>query len=226
MPWHSASEFHNRASVYEKTLEWAYFRIPFFAALLTGSLLSYGLLGWLRSGFAISFPAAIAASILLWTCPRPMEVYSEEAKPQAEHLEGKGVAMWRKRWKPRRSILAHLVAGMVEWRRVLLLLSAGQSTDREECVRRNLRLAFREQSKSTGHFWKNFRTRFIIGAVILIGSVALLAYGCFGAAGKRLAESLQNTGSIGTILSSSYLVTMIYVHHLYQRARQSWEARG
>jgi hypothetical protein len=208
------SRFHNRKGVYEKTLEWAYFRIPFFASLLTGGLLSYGLLSWRRSGFAISSLAAIVAAILLWTCPRPMEVYAEEAEPHEERLEGKGAVLWWERWKPRRSILAHLVAGMVEWRRVLLLLSAGQSTDREECLQKGLRLAFKKGKERTGQFRKNFTKRFIVGAVILFVS-ALLVSPYFG--------FLQTAGWIGTILSMSYLATMIYVRRLYQEAIERWE---
>jgi hypothetical protein len=199
--------FRNRKGVYEKTLNWAYFRIPLFAALVTGGLLSYGLLNWVQSGFGISYLAAIVAAILLWTCPRPTEVYAEEAESQEVRLEEKGLlALWWERWKPRRSILGHLVAGMVEWRRVLLLLSAGQSTDREECLQKGRRLAFKKGKERTGQFRKNLTIRLLMAAAVL-GVSVLLAF------------------PVGIIISLSYVGTMLYVFYLYKKAIERWEDR-
>jgi hypothetical protein len=211
------SRFRDRRGVYEKALLWAYFRVPFLAALLTGGLLSYGLYP-LYAGriedFGIFYIGVLLATLLLWTSPRPAEAYVQEARPEEAELEVEKTAQ-KRRWKFKRSILAHLVAGMVEWRRVLLLLSAGQSTDREECLQKGLRLAFKKGKERTGQFWKNFKKRFVVGAAVL-GVSFLLASPYF-------ANFLRTAGWIGTILSLSYLGTMIYVRHLYKEAIERWE---
>lgn len=222
------SRFRSRRGVYEKALLWAYFRVPFLVALLTGGLLSYGsypLYAGKIEDFGIFHIGVLLATLLLWTSPRPAEGYVQEARPQEAELEVEETAK-KRRWKFKRSILAHLVAGMVEWRRVLLLLSAGQSTDREECLQKGLRLAFMRVKERTGQFQKNFRKRFVAGAVILLVS-ALLACPYFGGmTGKPLPNFLQTAGWIGSILSLSYLATMIYVRYLFKGAIERWEGHA
>ncbi len=219
------SRFRNRRGVYEKALLWAYFRVPFLAALLTGGLLSYGsypLYAGKIEDFGVFHVGVLLAGILLWTRPRPTEEYAQEARPEQAQLETEGAAL-KQRWKFRRSILAHLVAGMVEWRRVLLLLSAGQLTDREECIQKGMRLAFKKGRERTGQFSKKFWWRFASGTAVLVVSV-LLACPYFGRlVGVTLPNFLQNGGAIGIIVSLSYLATMMYVHHLYKEAIERWE---
>lgn len=221
-------KFRNRRGVYEKALLWAYFRVPFLAALLTGGLLSYGsypLYAGKIEDFGVFQVGVLLAAILLWTSPRPVEGYLQEARPQEAELEVEKTAQ-KRRWKLKRSILAHLVAGMVEWRRVLLLLGAGQSTDRQECIQKSVRVAFKRPNERTGQFRKNFRKRCVVGTLILVVS-ALLALPDFGRmAGKTVTDFLQATGWVGMILSSSYLATMIYVRHLYKEAIERWEGHA
>ncbi len=218
-------KFRERKGVYEKALLWAYFRVPFLAALLTGGLLSYGLYP-LYAGkiedFGIFHVGVLVAAILLWRSPRPVEGYVREARPEEATLEVEETAR-TKRWKFKRSILAHLVAGMVEWRRVLIMLSEGESTDRQECLQKDMRLAFKRGKKRTGQMRKRFCWRFASGAAVLVVSV-LLACPYFGRrVGVALPNFLQNGGVIGIIVSLSYLATMMYVRHLYKEAIERWE---
>ncbi|MFQ5882139.1 MAG: hypothetical protein ACE5I9_06670 [Candidatus Methylomirabilales bacterium] len=231
-------KFWNRKGVYEKTLQWAYFRVPFLASLVTGGLLSYGLLGWAQSGFGISYLAAILAAILLWTRPRPTEEYAQEARPEQAQLETEGAAL-KQRWKFRRSILAHLVAGMVEWRRILLLLSVGDSTDRETCLKNKMRLALKRGKERTGRYWKKARKRYIVATAVLVFSAFLACPYFIKVAGDIVPNIVRNLGShlgirqkinnagwIGIILSLSYLGTMIYARHLYKKAIERGEEKA
>ena len=213
-------------TTYKKALVWAYFRIPFAAAMITGLLLTYGVVGWAHGGFSIAYLAAILAAVLLWTAPRPIKEYETEARP--------GPAKKPRRWKFKRSILAHLVAGMVEWRRILTRKSEGQSTDRATCLAQKTRLAL----KLKWGFLKNAWWRYLGGLAVFTGSA--YAAGAIGFAGhpfqpERILSSLAayftmiRTGNttllerlpaMGLILSSCYLATMLYALLQYFKAKK------
>ena len=213
-------------TTYKKALVWAYFRIPFAAAMVTGLLLTYGVVGWAHGGFSIAYLAAILAAILLWTAPRPIEAYETEARP--------GQAKKPRRWKFKRSILAHLVAGMVEWRRILTRKSEGQSTDREACLKQETRLAL----KLKWGFLRNAWWRFLVGLAVL-GLSAHFAVQIVPALSPKESANflaalvtyfkllwgedttlLQRLPATGLILSACYLATMIYVCYLYLKAKK------
>ncbi|MEE9187229.1 MAG: hypothetical protein V3U10_04245 [Bacteroidota bacterium] len=207
-------KFRDSESVYRKALTWAYFRIPFAAAMITGLLLSYGYLGWRSSGFRIDYLVAILAALLLWTCPRPTEGYAAEARP-----EEKEKGFFWERWRFRRSVFAHFLAGAVEWRRILTDKSEGR-----------LRL------KKWG-FLRKAQWRYLFGLLALGLSFGLLdldlstssaAWSFLGRfMGEQVARFLaahQKEIHIGAIplfiLSVSYLGTMIYVTYLYLKGRR------
>lgn len=221
-------------SVYKKALVWAYFRIPLGAALLTGLLVAYALFG----GVAIYRLGALLAAVLLWTCPRPMEAYAEEGRPEKKEKP----TFWR-RWKLKRSILAHLVMGVVEWRRVLTLLSEGKSSHKETCLARGLRVAFKEEGKSGSEFFDNARWRYGVAIAVLAGSAVVALYdfsnlvseatdtlnvslpyvGAIDSVdlGKRLLAVFQKTARVVLVFSAVYVGTMIYALYVFLRARGS-----
>ena len=198
-------------AIYRKALTWAYFRIPFAAAMITGLLLSYGILGWAHSGFRIDYLAAILAAFLLWTRPRLTEKYAEEARPEGQR------ASWWQRWRWRRSIFAHLVAGAIEWRRILTRKSEGKL-------------------KLNWGFLMNAWWRYLLGLVALALSTKLAAlsfpelstgegtnsFTDFVAYTREFHRaSVLHIAAISLfMLSVSYLGTMFYVYYLYEKARR------
>lgn len=213
-------------TTYKKALVWAYFRIPFAAAMITGLLLTYGVLGWAHGGFSVAYLAAILAAVLLWTAPRPIEAYETEARP--------GQAKKPRRWKFKRSILAHLVAGAVRWRRTLIQLNEqDKSAQDENCPAGATRL----ELEVRGGFKKSAWWRYLGGLAALGVSAyaaAAVAFAGFPQQPARILSSLvtyfkllwdedttllQRLPATGLILSSCYLATMGYVYHLYRKAK-------
>jgi hypothetical protein len=196
-------EFRELAGVYQKALTWAYFRIPFIAAIITGGLLSYGLweiLPCLLEGrdilcdWSVDRMAAILAAVLLWACPNPKKAYEKESHPEEQHA----VSVWE-RIKPRRSIFAHLVGGAVEWRRVLIELSKRKaSTNNGELP-------------TSGGFLSHVWIRYLVGAIVLALSIFILIQGGEGV--------VKRVGEIGTIMSTVYLTVMVYVGVVFVKAK-------
>jgi hypothetical protein len=197
------AEFREPAGIYQKALTWAYFRIPFIAAVITGGLLSYGLWGilpCLEGGklpcdWSIGRIAAILAAVFLWVFPNPKKAYQKESHPE----EQSAVSMWE-RIKPKRSILAHLVAGAVEWRRVLIELSKRTSS------KNHIGLS------TAGGFWSHAWMRYLGGAVALALSIFIVIQG--------EGEVVKRAGEIGTIMSTVYLLVMVYVGFVFVKAKK------
>jgi hypothetical protein len=196
-------EFREPAGVYQKALTWAYFRIPFIAAIITGGLLSYGLWeilpcllrGELLCDWSVDRIAAILAAVLLWACPNPKKAYEKESHPEEQHA----VSVWE-RIKPRRSIFAHLVGGAVEWRRVLIELSRRKaSTNNGELP-------------TSGGFRSHAWIRYLGGTIVLALSIFILIQG--------REEVLKRVGEIGTIMSTVYLLVMVYVGFVFVKAKK------
>ena len=115
--------FIQQPGVYETALVWAYFRIPFLTAVLTGILLSYGWISLWTNGFALSYVSAIAAAVLLWLAPNPGHAYQQEMIATEQRNSRRVTSGFWERWKPRPSLFANLVRGMVAWRRILIWLN-------------------------------------------------------------------------------------------------------
>ncbi len=207
-------------SVYRKALTWAFFRLPFAAALVTGLLLYYAFYGWKYGSFSTQHGLALALAILLWVRPDPTRAYLKEALP------GKaGKLSWWDRWKPRRSILANLVAGSVEWRRILIWLSEGTATTVEEARENQVRVAFKTQ----GGFWNYAKWRYGVGLGVFACSAYFAVTGLGASTQKGLFDlfgSSKPAGGLGrmvaelfTILSLSYLGTMVYVAYVFQKVK-------
>ena len=215
-------------STYRRAVRWAYFLLPFGAAVVTGLLLVYAVFGEV----AIYRVGAFIAAVLLWSMPKPGAEYLKEARPAAEGNVGA-----RTKWRFRRGILATLVAAMVEWRSILISLSEGQSTDLDG----GRRLAFVRSGgqRTLGEFWTRGRWRFA-GALLSLGSFVALAWisdgrppmtnalaearavvaGMFGSMSTTVAAWLWKFGVGGTVMSVTYLATMTYVAYLYEKQRR------
>lgn len=119
-PFHDPGFKHGKQA-FRQALLWAYFRVPFFAAFLTGILILYVLFGetpiyQLGAGIGV---------FLLWVQFTPLKAYKDEANPEDFDKEDeKGWIAKGKigKFRAQRGIFARLVAGMIEWRRIVLML--------------------------------------------------------------------------------------------------------
>ncbi len=199
--------------VYRRALVWAYFRIPFVAALVTGVLLSYGFYGLLDGGLASwklepMRALAILAALFLWTRPMPGKVYAKEADPR-----GVEQAERTKAWKFRRSVFANLVAGAVEWRRILIMLSKGKATDRETAVKDGTRMAF----ATKGGFYVRFWWR-VLAALALAGG--LIWFLLFNPVSASIGKPIRIGTEMLLFVTGSYIATMFYVRHVFAKAKK------
>ena len=202
------------ASTYRKILVWAYFRVSLIVAMATGLLLGYGSIGLVHNDFSIGYVAAIAAAVLLWIRPYSTGAYREEVD---HRIEGRPLWKWWRivwmRWKPRRSLFANLVAGAVEWRRILILESVGEEEQLDIALRKEVRLGF----KTRGGFWGKAWMRFAMGIL------------CFGLAAyywwqyRLIADINHPVLLMGleavAIMSFCYLLTMTFVAWVFTRAK-------
>jgi len=198
-------------SLYGEALKWAYFRIPIATAVITFMLLAYGLSGLLPCvidrltgcNFGFTHIVSLLASLLLWTCPKPGVAYSRETSLDPEERKQEP---WYKRWRPRRSIFAHLVGGSIEWRRVLLQLSKRESAKDKERVAP-------EGDFEKGGFWKYGR-KYYAGAILVVAiPIAAVATG--------FSPWPPDPGMMGLFLFGlTYFSVMLYVLWVYWKAKQ------
>ncbi len=152
-------------SIYGEALQWAYFRIPLVTAVITFVLLAYGLHGlWPCVGtssgscdFGLMHAVSLLASLLLWTIPKPHTIRSSEPSMDSQAQKQPSI---RRVWRFRRSVFAHLVAGAIEWRRVLLELSKRDT----EPAKKGLQ---EEEDFEKGGFWKYGKWRYLL-AILLV----------------------------------------------------------
>jgi hypothetical protein len=197
-------------SMYREALQWAYFRIPFGTAVITFVLLAYGLhgLGTCFMGnlngcdFGLMHFASLLAALLLWTCPKPGIAYLKETSLDPEE---KKKEPWYKRWKFRRSIFAHLVAGSVEWRRVLLELSKREADKVKEPLAH-------DGDFEKGGFFRYGWWRYL-GAILLVG----LPIGAIATCFSPWPPTLVMMGIF--LFGLTYLSVMLYVLWVYWKAK-------
>ena len=210
------TSFRDLEGTYRKILVWAYFRIPLIAAMATGGLLIYGLGGLTYSGFSIGSVLALLSAVVLWWRPYSTRAYRAEVdhRVQATQLK-KWWDIFCERWKPRQGLFADLVAGAVEWRRILILQSKGEATTLEEAIAKRVRLGFVTQ----GGFWGKVRWRYFFGALWFLpaASYSLAHFRTW----DRSKDSYLLMGMEGiAILSLCYLLTMAFVTHAFLRAKK------
>jgi hypothetical protein len=198
-------------SIYGEALQWAYFRIPFATAILTFVLLAYGLYG-LRPcvidsstgcDFGLVHFLSLLASLLLWTCPRPGIAYSKETSTDTDEKKQPSL---QNGWRFRRSIFAHLVAGSIEWRRVLLELSKRESAEVKDRLKK-------EGDFEKGGFLKYGWKRYAAAILLVAIPIAAIA--------TRLSAWPPNLVMTGIFLFGlTYLSVMLYVLWVYWEAKQ------
>lgn len=219
-------DFVNAEGVYEMALVWAYARMPLIASVITGLLLSYGWIGWRYWGFSPSCALALLAGMLLWSCPRPFELYGQEAK--TEYVRRKNC--WTKRlvpWKPRYGILANFVAGSVAWRRILILLNeptqrscrgSGDSND-------NVRLFL----ETAGNFRPLFLKRIVGGGILLAVIAAVTWYmethECMTIGIKGEPPVWYVATLVALTVTVVYLLVMIYVAYIFTTMKKRLSIR-
>ncbi len=234
--------FIQKPGVYRTALIWAYFRIPLIAAVITGSLLSYGWISLATKEFAMTYVVAIAAALLLWAVPNLRQGYQQEMIPTGQH-KGQPVktGFWE-RWRPRPSLLANLVRGMVAWRRILIWLNEKRDYRVEQgwktlCF--SARVVQRDRStydmasareagqrltlKTDGGFWRTVWWRVGGGlfTFALSAGVTCTGHHLLGGAepsaesGWSLGELLVVGGWSGMTISGCYLATMAYMTYWF-----------
>lgn len=209
-------QFFDVSGVYDMALVWAYARIPLIASVTTGLLLSYGWIGWHYWGFSPSCALALLGAILLWICPKPIEAYRKEVK--TEHVARAHKLTKRLLpWKLHRGILANVVAGAVEWRRILLSLNDHPNSVTQKAVaeKNEIRLSL----ETAGNFNRVFRLRIIGGAAVflLASGVVWCCHEYLSAAADYAARPPAWYVAILTLMTVSavYLITMAYVRYIF-----------
>ena len=230
---------------YRKALEWAYFRIPLITAVITGLLLSYGIIEWHRKGFSLSYLSAILIALLLWGMPRPSKGYKKEVNPVEEveekeeneeipvleHQQAQSPSIekdswakhWWERWKLRPSLFTNLVRGAVTWRRILIWLNQhkNQAFTINEALENDVRLSL----KSSGGFKHNVIRRVVVGVFFLVSSFAFLMYGwCPLVTPNQVSLTVHDWMAVPTvvifIISTCYLSVMAYVGIVFKQMKQ------
>lgn len=208
--------FRELKGVYGKILVWAYFRISLIAAMATGVLVIYGIGSLRYLGFGIGSVLAVMAACFLWIRPYNTGVYREETDLQLSGNPNlRRVHLFYRRWKLRQGLFANLVAGAVEWRRILILESQGETSSLADALKNNTRMSFKTQ----GGFLSNVWWRYVSGLVWFVAAVACLFWApknchtCHSTAGQLVAQGLA-------ILSFCYLGTMGFVTWAFFRAKR------
>ena len=206
-------------NIYEKTLVWAYFRLPFILSLLTTVLVMYGLSGLGIFGgqgisnFGINHGLAFIASLLLWIMPKPMAHYVDESKP-CHPEEAAGGVCGIKPWRLARGIFANLVMGAVQWRVIVLAINSGLPHTTEQALERNEPLGF----NTAGNFQKRLTARVFIAVAMFIAGF-LLAWQQDGGVIDSAAKILM----LGTTI---YTLTMAYVSRCFYNAKKQLGLKG
>ena len=205
-------DFRDGKRALKQALLWAYFRIPFIAAMITGAIAIYALFG----DVTLYRIAAGVGAILLWTQPNLLAAYRDEARPE----EFDDTRLWQRiktlwivgKLRLKKGILARVVSGMVEWRRILLKLSEGIQTRPDDV---NERVAFQTGDSKGWTFWWRFSLR-VIAAMIL----AYLLFRQLPAdrAWQQFSGWTRATLS-ALILTLSYIAVLLYVAYEFVMAK-------
>ncbi len=138
---------------------------------------------------------------------------------KTEHLEREN---WLKKrllpWKPHRGILANVVAGAVEWRRILISLNDHPNLESRKAiaVENSIRLSL----ETAGNFYLVFRRRMFVGAVVFLNSVSLAwcyrTYLC-------TAQPPALYVAVLTVMTASavYLLIMGYVAYIFDDIKKT-----
>ena len=144
-------KFRNVKKAHTQAMVWAYFRLPFIAALITGIIIALGI----HAHFNLE-PLKMALSFLialfLWVIPAFLTYYKEKTSYHGVH-QSRLTLFWKNILNP--GIFTRLIVAAVEWRRILLNQSEGESNSTDN----NGRRAF--QKKGDKGIWWPFAWRWL-----------------------------------------------------------------
>ena len=210
--------FREGPKAFKQALLWAYFRIPFFTAALTGLLIIYAIFG----ETPIYRIAAGLGAVLLWVQLSLSKAYKDEANPEdfdETRVRQKIKTSPLGKWRIQPGIFARLVAGMVEWRRVLLKLSEGSQSALDSQIDSNRRVAFVTAKSNAWSFWWRFLLRIFVASVVFSYFIGLTIHNSPSLESVNpsliniLWREVQNSlvTAIGIVLPLTYILTMMYV---------------
>ncbi len=207
-PFRDATE-----KIYGKTLEWAYFRLPFILSLVTTALIIYSLSGLGifggqgTSGFGINHAAAFIVSVLLWIMPQPMARYLNESRPNHPEQTSAGGVEGVKLRHFGRGIFANLIKGMVQWRIVILAINRGLPHTQAQALTKNEPLGF----STAGNFKKHLKKRILYALMIFVFGFLLVW--------KQDGGMLDSVAKVLMLTATIYTVTMAYVSRCFKTAK-------
>ena len=217
-------KFRKGEKAFKQALLWAYFRVPFVTAFLTGLLVIYAAFG----GVPIYRLAAGLAVIWLWIQTNFSQGYKDEANPENFDKEGPGQKIKTGilgRVRLQRGIFARLVAGMVEWRRVVLKLRQDDYPTKANLTQR---VPLDKDDPWGWSFWWRWGLRVIVTLGGLCWFTKNLVSEVSSKKGSSFWNSLQvafqnqaemSFDHIFVILFSTYLLIMLYVAVQFVKAK-------
>jgi hypothetical protein len=159
--------FREKKNAARQGFLWAYFRVPFLAAIVTGSLLSLALYAFCGSPekSPLTGITLFLAAILLWIVPSFLTFYKKRS--DVVSMEKATINIFFKNaFSP--GIFPRLVRAAVEWRRILVAENEGKNIDN---IDSDMRLAFQRERKP--FVWSPFvwrwAWRFVLTSALIAG---------------------------------------------------------
>ena len=196
-----AEKFRNVKKANIQAIVWAYFRIPFIAALMTGIIITLGINACF-SGDTVKMILSFLIALFLWIIPAFLTYYKEKTSYHGVH-QSRFTLFMMNIVNP--GIFTRLIVAAVEWRRILLNQSEGESDN----TYKNNHLAF--QKKGDKRIWWPFAWRWSWRMVV----TALLLY--FTTGMICCTDSFQNviwlgiTGGLFCYVISMMIVLVQYI---------------
>ena len=215
---------NSREKALKNAQRWAYFLIPFLAALVSTALVSYGCM----ADHDLWRFAAFLGALLLWWQPAILTAYKKELDI-TDDAEGYPWPRWLTtlfarlgKMRPVKGILNRLIYAAIEWRRILIIESEGLNTDENNI---SMRIAYPNDKTVKTKYQKR----------LLLISVGWFAFACILYAGlvllgfplgfKELFSPAAISGWLPSIiiilrvlfyLAFSYALIRFYIWHLFR----------
>jgi hypothetical protein len=163
-----AEKFRNVKKANIQAMVWAYFRVPFIAALITGIIIALGIHAC-YSGETVKMILSFLIAFFLWIIPAFLTYYKE--KTSYHGVRQSRFTLFRMNIA-NPGIFTRLIVAAVEWRRILLNQSEGESENTDK----NSHLAF--QNKGDKWIWKPFAWRWlwrmVVTALLLCFTIGMI----------------------------------------------------
>ncbi|MFZ4524383.1 MAG: hypothetical protein ACOYOE_02255 [Chlorobium sp.] len=146
-----AEKFRNVKKAHTQAMIWAYFRLPFIAALITGIIIALGIHAHI-TGEPLKMMLSFFMALFLWIIPAFLTYYKEKTSYDGVHQSRFRLFLMN---IANPGIFTRLIVAAVEWRRILLNQSEGESNN----TGKNSHVAF--QNKGEKWIWKPFAWRWL-----------------------------------------------------------------